>query len=171
MNDTTNPLEDPKRFPGTAVWVAGGLVLFLLAVGLYFRAVPSPPGAGVDVAAVTESPEDFVGRTVTVQGKVERVIGARAFVLEDEGPGGEMLVVTGTSGATPQIADLEDADEIRVIGEVRQFDAAKVQSEVGVAASDDRLEDVKDKPVLYAFQVVRPPAKAEEHARTDAATD
>lgn len=152
-------LEDPRHFPGAALWVIGGLLILLVALGFYFRAAKPPAGAGVKVADVTQHPKDFVGRTVTVRGDVEKVIGARAFILEDEGPGGEMLVVQSPSTAdkNPPISELAEIDDLRIVGEVRPFDANAVQSDVGVPATDDRLKDVQGKPVLYAFQVIVPP--------------
>lgn len=159
-------LEDPRHFPGAALWVIGSLFILLVGIGIYFREAKPPAGAGVHVADVTKSPNDFLGRTVTVRGDVEDVLGPRAFILEDEGPGSAMLVVsTADAKVAPQ--QLADASDIRIVGEVRQFDAAKMQADVGVPATDERLKAVRDKPVLYAFAVLVPPSKAEEHARAN----
>ena len=161
-NENTNPveaLEDPRHFPGTAVWVVGGLLILLIALGLYFREAKPPGGAGVKVAEVTRHPNQFVGHTVTVRGDVEKILGPRLFILEDEGPGSEMLVVRSSRDATPPLKELAKIDDVRVVGEVRPFDADTIQKEGGVSPTDERLKEIQGKPVLYAFQVIVPPGK------------
>ncbi len=162
--EDTNPLEDPRHFPGTAIWIVGGLVALMIGVGFYFREAKTRESGGVKVAAVTENPSDYVGRTVTVRGEVENMLGSRAFIMEDKGPGSEMLVVAAAPDAMPRAKALEDSDAVQVVGEVRPFDPGKMPGEVGFAATDERLTAVRGKPVLYAFQVIVPPHGAEDAA-------
>jgi hypothetical protein len=168
--DDTNPveeLEDPRHLPGTALWVIAGLFVLLVAVGLYFREAKPAAGVGAKVADVTRHSAAFLGHTVTVRGEVDKIVAPNAFIIEDEGPGSEMLVVATKTATLPPAKTLERLRDLRVIGEVRDFDLAQLRTDLGIPETDDVLNAVKDKPVLYAFQVIVPPAEAEKHARSD----
>lgn len=169
--ENPNPFDRPSRYPANAIWLVGGVLLFMLALGLHFGTAKQSVGAGIKVVEVTRDPDGFVGRTVTVQGEVARVLGARAFVIEDKGSGGQMLVVASADDVMPAGATLENGDDVRVMGEVRAFNPKTMSTEVGLPQGDARLREVTGKPLLHAFQVILPPHTAEEHARTDTARE
>jgi hypothetical protein len=166
-SDPVEQLEDPRHFPGAALWVIGGLFVLLVAVGLYFREAKPPASVGATVADLARDSAAFVGRTVTVQGEIDQAVAPHAFILQDEGSGSEMLVVTAKTAAVPPATELENRRDVRVIGEVRPFNLAQLRTDLGIPATDDRLNEVENTPMLYAFQVVVPPAEAEAHARSD----
>lgn len=76
---------------------------------------------------VAEEPAPFIGKNVTISGKVERVISRNAFTLDDqEFIGGKELLVVGATGA------IDTGETVRVTGTIRKFVAAEIEKDLGV---------------------------------------
>lgn len=68
---------------------------------------------------VAEEPAPFVGKNVTISGKVAQVIAPNVFTLDDqELIGGKELLVVGASGA------IDAGQTVRVTGSIGNFIAA-----------------------------------------------
>jgi hypothetical protein len=131
-----------------AYWV-GKSVIAATAVTLTPR-TPGPTAVGID--NVTDDPSAFYGRRVAVEGEVEDVLGARAFVLEHGGA--TILVMTSkpTSVLAPTLAGepLAVDDEVRIRGPVRRFDLAQVERDIDVDLDDERFAAWEDRPMVIA---------------------
>ena len=95
---------------------------------------PAARVGGTTVERVLEDPDDF-GESTLVSGTVREIISPRAFTIASSFLGPELLVVssdrlatpTGRSGTRPIL----EGDPVDVVGEVRDFDLADFQREVG----------------------------------------
>lgn len=157
--------------PGTAVVVAlvvlGLAALLAIAVYLAGRLPWSgrPPADVVTTPdAIVARPGNFYSKTVTVSGKIARVIGQRAFTVgEDRYLGGELLVVptqpiAAPAGRTPELPMLTD-DVVRLTGEVRRFELASFAREAGTEL-DGALQAWDGQPALLAWTVDLSPRRA-----------
>lgn len=100
--------------------------------------------AGATVNEITETPNAFIGRQVTVSGEIKEVYGPRAFTIKSPDPSsGELLVVTAED--FPSIPDRSQrAEEIKedfvqITGKVRRYIPEEIQQEIG-AALDPKIE-------------------------------
>lgn len=100
---------------------------------------------GITVYDITEHPEEHLGGTVVVSGEVEEhLLTPHLFLLGDRA----LLVVS----AEPR-PDLFVEATAYVTGEVRRFDLAAVEAELGVDLPDERLAPYADEPVVIARAV------------------
>ncbi len=86
---------------------------------------PNSPGV-ISLEEVSEEAEKLAGSTVTINGKVERIIAPNAFILQETGSlynDDRVLVILGNA---PQHAIFEDG-KVQVTGEVRQLVAAELE--------------------------------------------
>lgn len=94
----------------------------------------SPPAGGTAVERVLDDPGEF-GESTFVSGNVREIISPRAFTVASSFAGPELLVVTSDRLAAPTGREgtrpLLEGDPVDVIGEVRDFDLAEFQREVG----------------------------------------
>jgi len=97
------------EFGGKPVLVAKALTL-----------IPEP-------GEVAESPDPFIGKNVTITGKVAKVIASNAFTLDDEEfIGGKELLVIGATGA------IDEGQTVRVRSSIRQFHAAEIEKDLDI---------------------------------------
>lgn len=76
---------------------------------------------------VAESPAPFIGKNVTISGKVAEVIAPNAFTLDDEELiGGKELLVVGATGA------ISEGNTVRVRSSIRKFHAAEIEKDLDV---------------------------------------
>lgn len=108
-----------------------------LVVALAFDDDDAEPAAlegATTVERVLEDPDDF-GESTLVSGHVREIISPRSFTLASSFLGPELLVVTGDRLAAPTgrsaTRPILEGDRVDVIGEVRDFDIAEFQREVG----------------------------------------
>lgn len=100
------------KFKGKPVLIAKAVVL-----------TPEP-------GELAEEPSPFMGKTVTLKGKVEKVISHNAFTLDDEEfIGGKELLVVGTM---PAISSIDAGETVRVTGTISKFVAAEIEKDLGV---------------------------------------
>jgi hypothetical protein len=87
--------------------------------------------ASPDIGDITDDyfgGPSYVGRTVTVQGNVTRVVGPSSFVLDGKGYGDDTLLVI----SAPSM-DVEIGEQVDVTGVVRQFDYEIYRDGYGLA--------------------------------------
>jgi hypothetical protein len=121
-------------------------------------------GGNVTVADIVGNPNTYVGRTVTVNGDVQEMIGANAFTLDEEaalagGIDNDLLVI----GARQNLAGIDDQilnDRVRVTGVVRMLNIADVENEIGYDLDDNLFTNWNGKPVLIASAVTMAGAQA-----------
>ncbi len=100
---------------------------------------------GVTVYDITTHPQEHLGEMVVVSGEVEEhLLIPHAFLLGDQA----LLVVS----AEPR-PDLFVEATAYVTGEVRRFDLADIEAELGVDLPDDRLAPFAGEPVVIARAV------------------
>lgn len=104
---------------------------------------------------IAEEPNPFMGKTVTISGKVAEVIGANAFTLDDQEliGGKELLVV----GAMPAIGSIDAGNTVRVTGLVRQFVTAEIERDFDIDLQPGLKAEYEGKPVAIAhsLQIVK----------------
>jgi hypothetical protein len=101
---------------------------------------------GVTIEDVVRDPERYLGQRVTVSGEVEEhLLTPHAFLLDDYG----LLAVS----AAPRPELIVEATAY-VEGEVRLFDVAQLESELGIDLDDALLAPYAGKPVIIVEQLV-----------------
>lgn len=112
----------------------------------------------VKVADLTGRTADYVGKTVTVEGWVERTYGANSFRLDEDSvfTGGidNDLLVVGKAGVIPTGLKFGDADaKARVTGTVRRVVIAEIERELGIDLQPEIETEFRDKAVLVANSI------------------
>jgi len=158
LKGNREPVTNLKRtgyggfMPG---WLLGGVALVIVLVLIAFFAScsnPEPaPGADVTAGKIIENPNSYVGKTVTVSGEVERVLGPKAFVMDSGVNIGELLVVG--ADPFPQVPDGGNRgyvinDTATVTGTVRMLVTADVEREIGWDLTPELKVEFNAKPVL-----------------------
>lgn len=147
-------------------WAIGIIVvLALIALAIWWWASPNADrDAAYTLSDIGENPTAYIGKTVTVNGEIEKVRGTNLFVMEEDGfmQGDEAVIVTrrplaqmfvnhvGEDGVLNE--GLEDRN-VRVTGEVRAFDRVEVERELGYALDDQYAADFEGRPVIIADSV------------------
>ena len=162
------------------------LLLGLLAVGLviylavfredstdpgYDGTDPSVPATGITTSEIIDHPEQYLGRTVTVAGEVDRVLGRWAFTIGGgDFIGDDRLLILSTV-KLPQVprrpADnplLED-DIVQVTGPVRRFDLAAAERELGVDLDDGLFDDHIGRLAIVARSLALTPRETSPDVR------
>lgn len=120
-----------------------------------------PTGAptGITVNAIVGSPQAYVGRTVTVTGEVENVLGARAFMMENRALGLDEQVLVLSPRALEQVpgwpateAQLTNSPA-RVRGVVRLFDLAAIEAELRADLDDSLVLQWAGRPAIVAREI------------------
>ena len=112
----------------------------------------------VRVADITGNMNNYAGKTVTVNGWVERSYSANSFRLDEDsvftgGVDNDLLVVAKT-GIIPAGMKFGSADAgVSVTGTVRAFVVAEIERDLGIDLTTDIEAEFRDKPVLVATSV------------------
>ncbi|MGE0158471.1 MAG: hypothetical protein AB7T31_03610 [Gemmatimonadales bacterium] len=90
----------------------------------------------IGVEDIVSEPASFAGRTVTVTGDLEEVVGPRAFKLDEDAPlqGGidnDLLVLGKQTAGLDEIDDQWLDNRVRVTGTVRTMTVVEIEREVG----------------------------------------
>lgn len=120
----------------------GKLVLIATAITL----TPEP-------GEVAEEPTLFIGKNVTISGKVAEVITPNAFTLDDnELIGGKELLVVGATDAIHE-AKVNAGKTVRVTGKIRKFVAAEIEKDLDVKLETDLKATYEGRAVAIARSV------------------
>ena len=109
-------------------------------------------GEKVKIDDLESHPERYAGKTISVDGEVDKLLGPRAFELEepDGKSDGEVLVLLSQN----LVAMLKDEDKVTVTGTVKTFSRADLHREaIWLDLSDIKAEDLVDKPILVAIRI------------------
>jgi hypothetical protein len=131
---------------------------------------PSPSGPGWmiagathRVAEITDAPDAFIGKTVTVVAEVDDVYGPRAFILEGEdedssvakSAGEDLLTLVPKVGEFPNVDAQWEDEKARVTGVVQRMIVKDVEREIGWELPANLKSGFKGRPVLIARSVER----------------
>jgi hypothetical protein len=110
-------------------------------------------GTRIQLDELEDNPQKYEGKTVSVDGEVEEVLGPRLFTIDERrwvDLEGEILVLV----KAPLAAFVREDDRITVTGTVKTFDRSQVEKEWGwrKLEADDELEFSR-KPVLVAERI------------------
>jgi hypothetical protein len=127
---------------------------------------PSAPewltaGATNRVEEITDAPNAFIGKTVTVVAEVDNVYGPRAFTLNAEGPPPtkgarkDLLTLVPKVGGFPEVGAQWKEGKARVTGVVQRMVVKDVEREIGWELPANLKSRFIGKPVLIARSVGR----------------
>ena len=127
---------------------------------------PSAPewltaGATNRVEEITDAPNAFIGKTVTVVAEVDNVYGPRAFTLIPEGPPPtkgarkDLLTLVPKVGGYPEVGSQWKEGKARVTGVVQRMVVKDVEREIGWELPANLKSRFIGKPVLIARSVGR----------------
>jgi hypothetical protein len=109
-------------------------------------------GEKVEIDDVEDNPERFAGKTISIDGEVDKLLGPRAFELEEpDGKDDGELVVLLSNGL---VALLRNEDKITVTGTLKSFSKADLHREaIWLDLSDIPADKLVDKPILVATRI------------------
>jgi len=111
------------------------------------------------VSTIVTNPDSYSGVQLSLSGKIDSVIGSRAFTIDNPGlAGGELLVISATpleaiggSGIDQRIIDRDD--QVRISGRVQRFSLQQIEAQLGTDLVDETFADWEGKPVIIADEV------------------
>ena len=110
------------------------------------------------LADLTNDPEEYYGRSVTVDGVVGETVEPNAFVLADEAvleddvlEDAEGVLVVSGPDAAPNLAE---GEAVQVVGTLREFDLAAFEEDLGVDL-DDALYKEGGRPAIAAREILQ----------------
>jgi hypothetical protein len=158
-------METTMRREVTLYWTLA-VTAALTAVQVNARAMqdPSKPqpqpqqqAAGqvqkVDLDELEEKPESYLGKTVTVEGEVDRVLGPHLFTVDERDwvdLERELPVVV----PEPFAAIVRTDAPVRVTGVVQKVPIAKIQQDWNIFSDPKIKAEIETRPVLVANEVV-----------------
>jgi hypothetical protein len=108
----------------------------------------------VDLDALEDKPESYLGKTVIVEGEVDRVLGPHLFTIDERNwvdAERELPVVV----PEPFAAIVRSDAPVRVTGVVEKVPIAKIQQDWDILSSDPKIKaEIETRPVLVAKEVV-----------------
>ena len=114
--------------------------------------VSDTPAATIKLDDLEAKPENFVGKTVTVQGEVDKLLGPHLFTVDERGwvdPARELPV----SVPAPFSVTVAEKAIVRITGTVEKVPIAKLESEVGPLTDAKLRAEIDKQPVLVATAV------------------
>lgn len=120
--------------------------------------------AMTSVADIKGEPGEFVGRTVTVEAEVDRVVGPFAFYLDEEAPlragvDNDLLVLVkkaGDTGTAAQAGQEWGDERVRVTGKVHEVSVVEVEREIGWDLDPEIEAELEDRDAVLIAESVRP---------------
>lgn len=126
------------------------------------------PATTTTVDKVKEQPASYYDKEVRVTGKVDQVLGDRAFELEGAGWAfnDNITVLTNTPVQFAGVG-LNKRDEVIVEGKVRRFVVADLERDLGWDLSPEIEVRLKERPVLVADNIRRVTESGRWHLKAD----
>ncbi len=118
------------------------------------QAAAPPAGQSVSPAPsqTAAAPAEFLGRTITISGKVDNVIDSHAFTLASTNGNGRDLLVVTPSSVTPNPA-VKKGETVQVKGKVQRFDRNEFDSEGKVTLPENSVQTYAGRPAILANSV------------------
>jgi hypothetical protein len=94
---------------------------------------PGATAANVSLTEINRDWSKYDGKTVTVVGEVDELLGPRAFKLDEDSAledDDDILVLSPKSGAVADIDEHWLNNKVRVTGVVRRFETANIEREI-----------------------------------------
>lgn len=114
----------------------------------------TPKGEKVKIDDLEDHPERYVGKTISVDGEVDDVLGPHLFELEQPAEGdqeGNVFVLLPKTA----LALVRNNDKVTVTGTVKMFDRGALHREAAwINLDDDVKEDLAKRPLLIATRIV-----------------
>jgi hypothetical protein len=108
----------------------------------------------IDLDELEDKPESYLGKTVSVEGEVDRVLGPHLFTIDERDwvdAERELPVVV----PEPFAAIVRTDAPVRVTGVVQKVPIAKIQQDWSLFSSDPKIKaEIETSPVLVATEVV-----------------
>jgi uncharacterized protein YdeI (BOF family) len=108
--------------------------------------------AKVDLDDLEKNPEKYLGKTVTVEGEVGRVLGPHLFTI-DEKDWVDLDREMPVAVPEPFTAIVRGDGPVRVTGIIEKLPIAKVEQEGGIIRDPKIKAEIETKPVLVATEV------------------
>jgi hypothetical protein len=153
------------RAAGARIAVLSLVVLTLAATALApSTAQPATAQlAGATISSVTDTPNAYVGQTVTVTGELEEVLGPRSFLLQDDDllSDDTLPVVTASpalarGGREADLATVLTGDEtLAVTGTVHIFNLQAFEEQLGLDFDDGLFSEWGGRAAIIATAVRR----------------
>ena len=112
--------------------------------------------ATIKLDDLEDKPDSYVGKTVTVEGEVGKLLGPHLFTIDERG-WGDLAREMPVSVPAPFMATLRDDTLVRVTGMVEKIPIDRLEKEVGPIIDVKLRERIVNRPVLVATQVVERP--------------
>jgi hypothetical protein len=110
-------------------------------------------GVTVKLDDLEDKPENFVGKTVTVDGEVDKALGPHIFTMDERGwadPAREVPV----SVPSPFTVALKPKTLVRVTGTVERVPIDRLEREIGPIVDAALRARIEKRPVLVATAVM-----------------
>ena len=114
------------------------------------------PATVVKLDDLEDKPENFVGKLITVEGEVGKLLGAHLFTIDERG-WVDLAREMPVSVPAPFMAALRDDMLVRVTGMVEKVPIERLEKEVGPIVDAKLRERIANRPVLVATEVAERP--------------
>ncbi len=112
-----------------------------------------PPQTPTPPPTATTAPDPFLGRNVTVGGKVDQVYGVQAFTLAPS-EGGRQLLVIARSKLAPAVTR---GESVQVTGTVEPYEPETARTTTGADLAKVPAGDFTGRPAVFASAVSATP--------------
>ena len=134
------------------------IALLLFAVFLAACTPSSTPEATTTISKVVDkSAKDFIGKTITVNGEVEELIGSKAFLIEGE----TLFIDPAVLIVSAKKARLIEDSHVRVTGKVTKFILADIERNLSLDLEDNLFKKYEGESVIIASDVTLTPEPGE----------
>lgn len=99
---------------------------------------------GTDIDDIVDNTEAYVGKTVTISGEVEKLIGPYAFLLADD----KMLAITPS-----RRDELFVEPTAYITGTIRVFSLPETEEEIGIDLEDEQFAEFEGKPAILVEEL------------------
>lgn len=139
------------------LYILGAIAVLLIGTGIVlYQENRVPPQSDSQLNHIAQTPNQFIGKDVSVSGNIENLLGSRAFALEVPGMFDEKVLVISkdplipVGGADVDQSFFNEEQRVHVQGNVREFRVKEVEAELGVDLIDDQFTEYEGKPFIYA---------------------
>ena len=151
------------------------LVFSLITFSAFGQSKRNQVGQTADVSDVAKNPQQYMGKEVTVEWKVDRVYSPNAIGLEKDEK--HLLVIGVTPGALGDTSAMKKGDPFSATGVVRNFDRAGLERQYGtIDFGKSSLHEFENKPVVvvgarHAAQLEHPQTPTVEREKPSSVTE